>query len=48
MRDFPMPAGLPCAGVDFELMTKRGDAFWYFPYLIAIPNTLAAKCSSQI
>jgi len=37
-----------CAGVDFELTTKCGDAFWYFPYLMAIPNTLAAKCTSQI
>jgi hypothetical protein len=40
-----MPAGLPCARVDFELTTKCGDAFWYFPCLMAIPNTLA---SSQI
>src|SRR5216684_5475040 len=33
-----MPAGLPCARVDFELTTKCGDAFWYFPYLMAIPK----------
>jgi len=37
MRD-PNAGWAAVRGVDFELTTKRGDAFWYFPYLIAIPT----------